>query len=451
MSIQTAKPKRRKAPKHKGEIRAYRFAMVVPPSRMGALFDACDILLDLRNRLVVHLAENRRVNREYKQNGQADQVHYPDRAELYRLVSAWAAEDERLSGVHSHLRQNVVTRVLEGVSRWLEAVAEGKGGVRPPRPKDKKHYRSFTFPEYGNGCRINSHRVYLSGFGWFKLHDHRKIAGRPKTVTVKFSQGRWWCTVTAQSFERDLHAPLAADDIRPDLGGDPGLENLLTTSDGQVFSPRKPYHEARADLRRAQKAVSRKFQARETAHEALCAAARARGEKAPSLKDAPYSKRLQDAIRALARRHTKVERVRDHEQKKLASMSRPRRGRPPRGRGASPAQGARRRRPACSGPSPRAGPGRSGSWDRWRGWPPRTPVRRRASCRRASSGPPVSRRGPALPEPCVDTTAAAASSQCFPLPEAAAARAEPPRPCRHASSFRSSRIARDWMSGLCSG
>ena len=57
------------------------------------------------------------------------------------------------------------------------------------------------------------------------LHDHRRIIGQPKTITIKHMQGRWWCIVTAESFEQDwfgydaktLKEVLAADP-RPDAG-----------------------------------------------------------------------------------------------------------------------------------------------------------------------------------------------------------------------------------------
>jgi transposase len=311
----TGRRKRTKYPAHACVTRTFKFAMDVPEAMSARFFGACDTLCDkVRNRLVDHLSEQRKANRKIKADG--GKPTWPTKGALEKLVARWAKEDESLKGLHSHLLQNVVDRVLEGTKRWLEALKEGRTNVRPPTRKDARKYRSFTYKQYGNGCRIENHRVFLSGFGWTKLHDYRKLVGRPTTLTVKFTQGRWWCVVTCQVFEKDWYGETDIEsDDRPDLGADPGLSSLLTTSDGRVFDPPKALKERLHALKKAQRVVARKFRVREALHAAAVAA---KTEKRP-LREVPYSNRLKAAIGDVARLHTKVERVREHHHKKLAS------------------------------------------------------------------------------------------------------------------------------------
>ena len=317
-SAKKLRKKRTKFPKHRYVVRAFKFAMDVAQARSKPLFGACDGLLILRNRLVDLKADERRANAKLVVEGRDAEAKWLTTGEIFALVSAWSKEEGcPFSGLHAHMLQDVVDRVEEGTRRWHDALKAGRGkDVKPPRHKEQKHYRSFTFKQFRNGWKIQNHRVFLSGFGWFKIHDHRKLEGRPATLTVKFAQGRWWCVVTTRSFETDWYDTFDAEtDQRPDLGGDPGLSALLTTSDGARFDPPRALKDALARLRSAQKDVSRKFEARKADH----AAAKASGGEPGPLKAQPYSRRLARNIRKVAKIHTKVERIRDYEQKKIAS------------------------------------------------------------------------------------------------------------------------------------
>jgi putative transposase len=308
--------KRTRRPKHMLVGRAFRFALGPTEAQAQCLHAMLDALHGLRDTLTIELSDERRQNRARKAAG--EHVSYMDRAALYRRTSALAEKDKALAAVHSHLRQNVAVRILEGTKRWLDALREDRPGVRPPRPIDRKRYRSFTFPEYGNGCRINNGKLLISGVGWVKLHDHRRIVGTKKTVTVKFAQGRWWASVIALVQVPDRWAPVPEG--LPEAGGDPGLANLLTDSHGRVFDPPKALQEAQRDLKREQRVLSRKFEARKRTHAQLVAEANAKGERPPALRDLPYSSRLRAQFRVVGKRHAKVENTRNHHHKKIAAI-----------------------------------------------------------------------------------------------------------------------------------
>jgi hypothetical protein len=73
----------------------------------------------------------------------------------------------------------------------LSGLVRSQGLHQHPRLQGEQI--NLTFPQYGNGCRISRGKVILSGFGTFKLFDHRRIIGQPKTVTIKLVAGfpRW--------------------------------------------------------------------------------------------------------------------------------------------------------------------------------------------------------------------------------------------------------------------
>ena len=77
-----------------------------------------------------------------------------------------------------------------------------KAGQTPgyPRFKGRGWFDSVTWPADGDGCRWDSQphaaqtRVYLQGVGHVALTQHRAVAGRVKTISVK-REGRHWYVV----------------------------------------------------------------------------------------------------------------------------------------------------------------------------------------------------------------------------------------------------------------
>jgi len=77
-------------------------------------------------------------------------------------------------------------------------------------------------------------RVYLLGIGHVRVHQHRPVQGRVKTITVKREGGRWYVVLSCD----DVPAkPLPATGAI--VGIDMGVASFLTTSDGtHVPNPR---------------------------------------------------------------------------------------------------------------------------------------------------------------------------------------------------------------------
>lgn len=130
-----------------------------------------------------------------------------------------------------------------------------KRGVKPGFPRFRSFHRfdSITFPSYGNGCRLLSNgKLRIQGAGHIKLKLHRPIKGIIKTVTIKRQAGKWYACF---SVERETE-PLPAVDTA--VGIDVGLTSFAVLSDGTEIENPRWYRAGQAELRIAQRRVSRR-------------------------------------------------------------------------------------------------------------------------------------------------------------------------------------------------
>ncbi|WP_406368847.1 transposase [Streptomyces sp. NBC_00647] len=146
-----------------------------------------------------------------------------------------------------------------------------KAGEKPgyPRFRGVNWFDTVDFPKDGDGCRWDSTphdpvtRVRLQGVGHVRVHQHRAVRGRVKTVSVK-REGRQWYVVLA--CDEVPAEPLPATGAV--TGIDMGVAHFLTTSQGEhIASPRhgRRNAEALADAQRALKAFPRRKRENRTA------------------------------------------------------------------------------------------------------------------------------------------------------------------------------------------
>jgi putative transposase len=128
-----------------------------------------------------------------------------------------------------------------------------KRGETPgyPRFKGKARFHSVAWPKDGDGARWlpETKRVYLQGIGQVKVHLHRQVQGRVKTIQIK-RVGRHWMLVL--SCDEVATHPLPATGAQ--AGIDVGVVTYATLWDGtEVANPRW----ARAESARLQAAQQR--------------------------------------------------------------------------------------------------------------------------------------------------------------------------------------------------
>jgi putative transposase len=137
-------------------------------------------------------------------------------------------------------QQATLRRLDKAFAAFFKRVREGRTPGFP-RFKGRGRFDSVTWPKDGDGCRWDSQPehstatyVRLRGVGHVRVHRHRPVKGRVKTVSVKRAGSRWFVVLSCDEVPAE---PLPATGAS--VGIDLGVASLVTTSNGgQVANPR---------------------------------------------------------------------------------------------------------------------------------------------------------------------------------------------------------------------
>ena len=170
-----------------------------------------------------------------------------------KLLPDWKAEHTSLKNVHSQVLQNVQVRVDLAFKAFFRRVKAGEKEVGYSRFKGKGRYDSITYPQYGNGVKLNGDTLILSKIGSVKVNLHRPVEGTIKIVTLRRSAtGKWFvCFSVEQEHTQQEDVPEAA------VGIDVGLERFATLSTGEDIPNPRFFRRNEQDLARAQRKLSR--------------------------------------------------------------------------------------------------------------------------------------------------------------------------------------------------
>ncbi|TDC47745.1 transposase [Actinomadura sp. KC345] len=164
-------------------------------------------------------------------------VRYGDQSAQLKDIRAF--DPERQGRWSFSSQQATLRRLNNAFEAFFRRV---KVGQTPgyPRFKGAGHFDTVTFPKDGDGCRWDSTptdtqtRVRLQGVGHVRVHRHRPVRGRVKTISIKREGRRWFVILACEAVPAD---PLPATGAQ--VGIDMGVTHLLTTSDGEhVLNPR---------------------------------------------------------------------------------------------------------------------------------------------------------------------------------------------------------------------
>ena len=178
----------------------------------------------------------------YRQRDQS--LNYYDTAQL---LPAWKADDPTLKQVHSQALQNVQKRVEAAFQAFFRRV---KAGEKPgyPRFRGQGWYDEFTYPQYGNGVRLDGDVLHLSKLGAIRVILHRPLVGTIKTVTVRRDRfGNWYACLSCE-IEPEPLPP--TDQV---AGIDLGLKTFATLSDGRVIARHRWMKRDADDIARLQR------------------------------------------------------------------------------------------------------------------------------------------------------------------------------------------------------
>jgi putative transposase len=168
-----------------------------------------------------------------------------------KLLTQWKLEKPELREVHSQVLQNAqfrVDRAFQGFFQRVKAKAEEPGF---PRFRNRFRYDSLCWPQYPGGAVLEGSVLKIKGIGNLKLNLHRPVEGVIKTTTIlSTSTGKWFVSFIATVEAKALEASTVA------VGLDAGLENLLTTDQGEVVRNPRFLRTDEHDLKRAQRKLS---------------------------------------------------------------------------------------------------------------------------------------------------------------------------------------------------
>jgi putative transposase len=166
------------------------------------------------------------------------------------MIPGWKAERPSLKLVHSQVLQNVNIRVDLAFKAFFRRV---RAGEEPgyPRFKGKGWYDSLTYPQYGNGVRLDGDMIRLSKLGHVKLVLHRPLCGTPKTVTVRRQSGKWYACFSCEG------EPEPSPETETAVGIDVGLTSFATLSTGEKIENPRFFRQDEKALAKAQRKLEK--------------------------------------------------------------------------------------------------------------------------------------------------------------------------------------------------
>jgi putative transposase len=209
--------------------RSYKF-LLRPTRRQEAALGAC---LEGTRQLYNAALEERR---EAWRRGRHRVTFYSQDAQLKEIR---AADPEQYGRWSFSCERAAIKRLDRAFQAFFRRCAAGeKPGY--PRFKGRGWWDSVQWPDHGHGCKWDSvphptvSRVYLQGVGHVRVHQHRAVRGRVKTITARREGRRWYVILACDDVPAEPLEPTGAA-----IGIDMGVASFLTTSNGaHVPNPR---------------------------------------------------------------------------------------------------------------------------------------------------------------------------------------------------------------------
>ncbi|MFI6736370.1 RNA-guided endonuclease InsQ/TnpB family protein [Nonomuraea sp. NPDC050451] len=228
--------------------RSFKF-LLRPTSKQAAMLAQC---LEDHRQLYNAALEHRRI--AYSKAGIT--VLYGDQSGELKEIRA--ADPDGQGRWSAGSQQQTLRRLDKAFAAFFRRVKAGqKAGY--PRFKGNGRFNTIEWPARKNGATWDSvphetqTRVYLLGIGHVRVHQHRTVRGKVKTISIKREASRWYVILSC--------ADVATDSL-PDTGAavgiDMGVAWLVTTSDGAHVANQRHLGAAADRLATAQRVLTRK-------------------------------------------------------------------------------------------------------------------------------------------------------------------------------------------------
>jgi putative transposase len=220
-------------------VKAYKYKL-----KTNAKFVAgCSATLNICRELYNAALQERRD--AYQTNGLS--INYHDQAVQLPQIKEVRQD---VGEVHSQVLQDTLRRVDKTFDAFFRRCRDGETPGYP-RFKPASRYDSFTYPQ--SGFRLAGDKLHLSKIGSCRVRLSRPIEGTIKTCSIKREVDGWY-VVFAVEENQSRFFPKTGETVGIDLG----IENFATLSTGEVVENPEFLREAEADLKTAQRKVSRR-------------------------------------------------------------------------------------------------------------------------------------------------------------------------------------------------
>lgn len=221
------------------DVKAYKYKL-----KTNAKFVAgCSATLNICRELYNAALQERRD--AYQINGLSINYH----AQAVQLPQIKQVRED-VGEVYSQVLQDTLRRVDKAFDAFFRRCQNGETPGYP-RFKSASRYGSFTYPQ--SGFRLEGDKIHLSKIGSCRVRLSRPIEGAIKTCTIKREIDGWY-VVFAVEENQSRFFPKTGDAV----GIDVGIENFATLSTGEVVENPEFLRESEAELKTAQRKVSRR-------------------------------------------------------------------------------------------------------------------------------------------------------------------------------------------------
>jgi len=181
-------------------------------------------------------------------------IRYGDQSAQLRDIRGFDPDQARWS---FSSQQASLRRLNLAFAAFFRRVREGQAPGFP-RFKGAGWFDTLVWPVDGDGCRWDScagggsTRVRLQGVGHVRVHQHRPVTGRVKTIAVKRESRHWYLVLSCDDVPAQ---PLPRTGAV--TGIDLGVASFLTTSEGEHVPNPRHLRASAGKLAGAQRALSR--------------------------------------------------------------------------------------------------------------------------------------------------------------------------------------------------
>ena len=151
--------------------------------------------------------------------------------------------------------QNVILNLDKSYKNFFRRVKQGNEKPGFPKFKSRKKFKSFRLN--WTGYKLNGKWIYMTKrkdiLGKYKLHLHRPILGKIKTVQFVFENNSWWVVFSCDNVPENPYPKTGKA-----VGIDVGIKSFCVDSDNHIIQNPKYYHNSIKKLNKKQRALARK-------------------------------------------------------------------------------------------------------------------------------------------------------------------------------------------------